>query len=411
MKHHPLYATLAGFCLIAIGLCLCRYAYTPLIPSMIDGHWVTKPGAGYLGGFNCLGYLLGCLAALFLRGTPGVRILLRASLLLAVIGQTMSAWNLGFVWLATGRFLTGLAGASLVIHTPSVILQHVPERWHKAVSGFAFAGAGAAIVFISLMLPRFLTVSVTAGWLFEATLTLLAAVVAWPITRSASSASHHRPAPLPGLSSQQRRALYLLGIAYYLAAISITPHTLFLTDYLHASLGTSTEMSSRLFSLVGAGCLVGSFTSGLIARLLGTPRTLAAVYLAGTIAVLIVLLTDNVTLITLSAFMIGFFLLSCVPLTSIRSGEISGLVRHAHDWGLLTLLFGLGLATGSYGMSGLLSLGLSYYQLFMIAQITISVSLLLSVWLLFLHRSPPEAAAGGDLPASAAAASAGTDRH
>jgi hypothetical protein len=49
-------ATISGFCLIAIGLCFTRWAYTPLIPSMIDAGWVDKPEAGYLGAFNSVGF-------------------------------------------------------------------------------------------------------------------------------------------------------------------------------------------------------------------------------------------------------------------------------------------------------------------------------------------------------------------
>ena len=45
-------------------------------------------------------------------------------------------------------------------------------------------------------------------------------------------------------------------------------------------------------------------------------------------------------------------------------------------------MFGVGLAVGSYGMSGLLSRGVSYYRLFVIAQVTSLASLLLSIWLL-----------------------------
>ena len=70
---HLIYTTLAGFSLIGIGLCLCRFAYTPLIPSMIDADWVTRSEAGFLGGFNFLGYLLGCLAALFFVQKLGVK--------------------------------------------------------------------------------------------------------------------------------------------------------------------------------------------------------------------------------------------------------------------------------------------------------------------------------------------------
>ena len=99
-----------------------------------------------------------------------------------------------------------------------------------------------------------------------------------------------------------------------------------------------------------------------------------------------VLLTGSVTVITLSAFMMGFFLLCCVSLSSIRTGEITGITRHPHDWGVLTLGFGLGLAIGSYGLSGLLSLGASFYMLFAIAQGILATALLLSVWLLFRRK-------------------------
>jgi hypothetical protein len=52
----------------------------------------------------------------------------------------------------------------------------------------------------------------------------------------------------------------------------------------------------------------------------------------------------------------------------------------------LTLGFGLGLAIGSYGMSGLLSLGMQYYSLFVIAQGILGATLLLSLWLLYRNR-------------------------
>ena len=52
-----------------------------------------------------------------------------------------------------------------------------------------------------------------------------------------------------------------------------------------------------------------------------------------------------------------------------------------------TLLFGAGLAVGSYGMSGLLSLGLSYYQLFLVAQVTILLAFLLALALYWMRHS------------------------
>ena len=389
-KQNPFYASLAGFCMIGIGLCLCRYAYTPLIPSLIDHDWVSKAGAGYLSGFNCLGYLTGCVGALFLPSRWGVRRLLQFSLALAVIGQTLSAWNGGFVYLAFARAVTGMAGASLVILTPSLVLQHVPESWQKIASGVCFTGAGAAIVFVSLVLPEFLSMSVNAGWLFEAGLTGLFAAIAWPLARSApgvtttAAAIEDLPKP-PGATF----SLWLLGSAYFLAAISVTPHMLFLTDYLHRDLHVATAASSRLFSLVGLGSLIGALSAGVIARVLGTPWSLVGNYVLGAVAILVVLLTDNILLITLSAFVMGFFLFCCVTLASIRTGELTGPDRHPRDWGILTLAFGTGLAVGSYGLSGFISLGAHYYTLFVLAQGVAVVSLALSLWLVF--RRPQSA--------------------
>ena len=385
MKKHPLYATLAGFSLIAIGLCLCRYAYTPLIPSLIDEHWVTKSGAGYLGGFNCLGYLVGCLAALFLPAYLSVRLLLRLSLVISVGGLVMCAWDLGFVWLAFGRAVTGLGGASRVIHTPSVALAHVSENWKKVASGVVFTGAGGSIMLVSLLVPLFLSHSVMWGWLFEAALALVAALIAWPLISSAATQSNRNRARPEPLARGLVGSLYLLGVAYFLAAIGITPHGLFLTDYLHHDLGVTTAQSSMLFSLIGAGSLLGALASGVIARVLGTPLSLLVNYLLGAVAVAMVLLTTSVMVVSISAFMIGFFLLCCVALSSVRTGELIGSGQHPHYWGILTLGFGLGLATGSYGLSGLLSLGMDYYDTFVVAQGALIVALLLAGWL-FLRR-------------------------
>ncbi len=391
MKQRPVYAPIAGFCMIGIGLCLCRYAYTPLIPSLIDHGWVTKAGAGYISGFNCLGYLVGCLAALFLPSRFGIQRLLQASLALAVIGQTLSAWNLGFAYLATARGITGMAGASLVILTPSLVLQHVPENWKKIASGLCFAGAGSAIVIVSLALPYFVSISVQTGWFFEAALTLLFALLAWPLAASAPTQTSQADAnALSPRGPEVGLSLALLGIAYFLASIGVTPHMLFLTDYLHRDLHVPTAASSRLFSLVGLGSLAGALSSGFIARWIGTPWSLVWNYLLGSIALAMVLVTANVTLITISAFLMGFFLFCCVTLSSIRTGEITGAQRHPRDWGILTLAFGAGLATGSYFLSGLIALGVSYYTLFVIAQGILLVSLLLSLWLLFrreIHTS------------------------
>jgi len=148
------------------------------------------------------------------------------------------------------------------------------------------------------------------------------------------------------------------------------------------------EKSSFLFALIGLGSLCGAVASGVFARLIGTSASLLANYLLGASAVAIVLLTDDLSWISLSAFILGFFLLACVALSSQRTGEVVGTPRHAHHWGLLTLGFALGVAIGSYGLSGLVDFGWPYYSTFAIAGGALTISVLLSLGLIALANEP-----------------------
>jgi predicted MFS family arabinose efflux permease len=364
----PVYATVSGFCLFAISICLARFAYGPLVPSLIDMHWVTKAEAGYLGAFNGLGYIVGCVAALWLPRVTGIRLLMRTSLLLAVIGLGMCFWNFGFAWLAAGRSLAGFAAASLMVHTTALVVRSVSAKAKSMCLGFAVSGGGIAIVIISLVLPFFIVKGPSGGWFVEAAITFLVAAVAW---RFVSMAPHEREPSadsIQPLAPRRRRLVLLITAAYTLMSIAVVPHTLFLADYMHRDLGLSIRDSSSLFSILGAGCAVGAIYVGPLTRLVSTRWGLSINYMMATAAI---------AMVSSSAFLIGVSLFGVVALSSIRTLEIVGLSRHAHFWGGMALGFGAGMAAGSYAMSALLSRGFHYIDLFQIAQVTVICALII----------------------------------
>ena len=369
------YPTLAGFCLIAIAICLTRLAYTPIVPSIIDSHWVTKPGAGYLGAFNMLGYMAGCILTVLVARITGARLMMRLSLVIAVIGLLMCSWDLGFIWLAVGRFITGFAGAALIIHTPPLVLKNInPEK--KAVTlGIVFSGAGFTIVAVSFLLPQFITNGPKNGWLFEAAITAVFAIISWNLVSRAPIHAKKNNYIKEPLKQTSKLLLILIAICYFLAAVGIVPHSLFLSDYVHRDLGYSISDSSMLFSALGLGSAIGPVISGVLAKKLDTSMSLFFAYLTGVIAVLIILMFDEIELVALSAFLAGIFLISVVSLTSLRVLEIVGLEMHDHYWGILTLILASGWAIGSYSMSGLLSLNFQYINLFMTGQAVLALAL------------------------------------
>ena len=73
---------LAGGIATLLGIGMARFAYTPLIPALVDAGWFSTHDAAYLGAINLLGYLLG--AALAHRATLAA-ILAREDLHLIVL--------------------------------------------------------------------------------------------------------------------------------------------------------------------------------------------------------------------------------------------------------------------------------------------------------------------------------------
>lgn len=56
-------AALSGCCASLVGIGLARFAYTPLLPAIVDAHWFASSDAAYLAAANLVGYLAGALLA------------------------------------------------------------------------------------------------------------------------------------------------------------------------------------------------------------------------------------------------------------------------------------------------------------------------------------------------------------
>ena len=57
---------LAGLAASLVGIGLARFAYTPMLPALIDAGWFAEITAIYLGAANLAGYLAGALSAKWL---------------------------------------------------------------------------------------------------------------------------------------------------------------------------------------------------------------------------------------------------------------------------------------------------------------------------------------------------------
>ena len=139
----PLVIAGAGFTALGIAMGIGRFAFTPLLPMMQQEAALSVGQGAWLASANYLGYLLGSLSALTLRGRMTTA--MRAGL--AAIGLTTLAMGLTqsfAAWLVL-RALAGIGSAWVLVFVSAWALGKLNAAGRSALRGVVFAGVGSGI--------------------------------------------------------------------------------------------------------------------------------------------------------------------------------------------------------------------------------------------------------------------------
>src|SRR3569623_538310 len=185
-----LYATLAGLCgsLVAIGLA--RFAYTPLIPSLIQAHWFTSSQAVTLGAANIAGYLIGALIGRPLASALSNRTALRMLMAVVTAAFFACAYPLSISWFFAWRLLSGISGGAIMVLVATSILPHIPAPRRGFVSGMIFLGLGLGIAASGTLIPELLHFGLRTTWLGLGSVALAKNAESWFGWQSTNPPAH-----------------------------------------------------------------------------------------------------------------------------------------------------------------------------------------------------------------------------
>ena len=340
--------------LASIGLV--RYAYSPLVPSMIGHDWISNAQVGYLGTVNFIGNVLGAVLCGWLSRRFSGGVVIRAALVLGLASVGLSALDWGPWWLGGCRFFAGFTAAGGMILAPALATQGVPAAHRGRIIGTVFAGAGLGVVLLSLTLPGIMGDRPEVGWLYAAGLTLVCLIIAWTGLKTRASA---RAGPVAAEASNPNRGrLVLLATAYLFAAAAIVPHSIYLAAYLHVVMDQPLSFSMSVYAVYGAGVLIGGpLLDGPLQRLIGRRAALTLAMVLGLIAALMVTLTQSVWIAVASGAVLGVSQMGYASLTTHRVLALAGPSGHIRWWGRLTVVFNTSMAGGAFAMGYLISIG------------------------------------------------------
>jgi MFS family permease len=151
-----LHAALAGLCASLVAIGLARFAYTPLIPSLIQAHWFSAADTVALGAANFAGYLAGAVIGRPLATRLSNRHALRLLMVLATAAFFACAVPVSVSWFFLWRFLSGLTGGAIMVLVATAILPHIPPGRRAFVSGMIFLGLGLGIAASGTLVPELL---------------------------------------------------------------------------------------------------------------------------------------------------------------------------------------------------------------------------------------------------------------
>jgi predicted MFS family arabinose efflux permease len=300
----PVRLAVGGLVSLAVAMGIGRFAYTPILPFMIDALGLSQAQAGAIASANFVGYLVGAVAAAT-RLIAGARAWLIGSLVASAVTSGAMAAASSFAMLVALRFLGGVASAFVLILASSLVLGRLARAGRDELGGLLFAGVGTGIALSAVLVSAAAALCLSWRLMWAACgLASLAGtgVVAATVPPADSSHAEHRGRA--GFAVDARLAAlilsyglvgfgYVISATFLVAIVRGAPALRPLEPFVWLAVGLSAVPSAwlwgaatdriGLFRAYAVACLVEA--GGIAAGLPGTGvvgLAVAAVTLGGT---------------------------------------------------------------------------------------------------------------------------------
>lgn len=379
-EDHP--AIVVGIMATLAGIGIARFAYTPLLPELVQQGWFSGGQAAYLGAANLLGYLIGALSAFRLSESFAPSSVIRLCLVSICLSFIFCAQPNSFEWFFIWRFIAGVAGAILMVVGPAEALACTPLSRRTSVGTLVFIGIGLGAVISAITVPLLLQINLFITWISLGGIIIIIGILChFALKRLPQKALQNDLTPQQTTANHKTKTIvFLLIAAYALDAVGFIPHTVFWADYLARELGLGINIASTQWLAFGIGAMLGPIFVGITAHRVGLSYALLIAFLFKAVAVFIPTLSDSLIILTISSFIVGALVPGIVALASGRIAELVGARKHKQYWGLATATFAIAQAISGYGMSLIYNLWGSYIYLFYIS----STAIFCGYFLLFI---------------------------
>lgn len=323
----------AGLLALAVAMGIGRFAFTPILPMMLEDAGLSVAGGGWLASANYFGYLVGALSMMVIRVRPAAAICL--GLLLIGLATLAMGFTGSFAAWAVLRALAGIASAWVLIAVSVRCLELLAPLRRPVLNGVVFAGVGTGITVAGLLCIALMHYGAGSAWAWISSgmLALLASVIAVPVLGHGGGACAADSEPTPADAQRWNREFTRLVLCYGATGFGYIIPATFLPVMARQAIADP-ALFGWSWPVFGAAALASTLAAAARPAALGNRSLWVASHFIMALGVVLPVVVPGLAGILLSALLVG----STFVVITMAGMQEAQLVAGAHAQRLMAAM-------------------------------------------------------------------------
>ncbi|TWX63780.1 YbfB/YjiJ family MFS transporter [Colwellia sp. C1TZA3] len=331
---------LAGILALVVGVGVARFAFTSLLPAMLENH-LSIAFAGVLASINYVGYLSGSIFSIFIKDIHAKVKFFRIGLALCVITSLLLAFTQdNTIWLLS-RLFAGFGAAMALVVGSAIVMSKLQNTNKTKAMGIHFSGLGFSILVSDLIMRSVFTYSENwqHAWI---ALAIAGAIFAG---YSAYILSFDKQGADKVISHKFDKSLFtplviVLALAYFTEGVGMVVQATFLPDIVNSLPGLA-GYGGYAWLAVGLAGIPSCIIWMRLAHKYNSIDIMMIAMALQVIGILIPTFSANIWLNLLSGVLYGATFIGLVSLFMNFGGQLAG-KNPVFIMGLITAAYGVG---------------------------------------------------------------------
>ncbi len=334
---------LAGILALIVGVGVARFAYTSLLPAMLEDFLSVK-FAGILASINYVGYLSGSIFAIFIKDIYTKVKFFRLGMVLAIVTTLILGVTQNETLWIISRVVAGFGAAMALVVGSAIVMSKLKMESKTKAMGIHFSGIGFSILVSDLIFRAvyYFEKSWQLSWIALTIFAVFASIysvyiLSFDKQTNTNVVKHHFDIKI------FTPFVILLTIAYFCEGVGMVVQGTFLPDIINSLEGLE-GFGNLTWTIVGIAGIPSCIIWMRLASKYGSVNIIILAMALQVLGIMISALTNNIYLNILSGILYGGTFIGLVALFMNLGGKLAG-SNPVILMGAITTAYGIGQVT------------------------------------------------------------------